>query len=175
MSISNIITKIKLKKWVKNGLKVGENFQIERDVFIDPSFPWLVTIGSNVTIAPECLILCHDGSTKKLIGYSKIGKVSIGNDVFIGAKSVVLPNVKIGNNCVIGAGSVITKDIPDGSVAVGVPARVIMTTEEYKKSNENLAENRKMFSSEYTIKGGISDEKKKEMIEILNENSSFVI
>lgn len=42
-----------------------------------------------------------------------------------------MPGVHIGKRCVIGAGSVVTKDIPDGSVAVGIPARVIMTTEEY--------------------------------------------
>ena len=62
MSISNVITRIKVKKWIKDGLSVGgeKNVKIERGVSIDPSFPWLVTIGNDVTIAPDCLILCHD-------------------------------------------------------------------------------------------------------------------
>ena len=46
---------------------MGENVKIERGVSIDPSFPWLVTIGNDVTIAPDCLILCHDGSMKLLL------------------------------------------------------------------------------------------------------------
>ena len=50
MSISNMITRIKVKKWIKDGLSVGENVKIERGVSIDPSFPWLVTIGNDVTI-----------------------------------------------------------------------------------------------------------------------------
>ncbi len=51
--------------------------------------------------------------------------IRIGNDVWIGANSVVLPGVNVGNNVVIGAGSVVTRDIPDNSVAYGVPCRVI--------------------------------------------------
>lgn len=51
--------------------------------------------------------------------------VSIGNDVWIGAGVSILPGVKIGNNCVIGAGSVVNKDIPDNSLAVGNPCKVI--------------------------------------------------
>lgn len=96
MSISNVITRIKVKKWIKDGLSVGENVKIESGVSIDPSFPWLVTIGNDVTIAPDCLILCHDGSMKTFVGNSRIGRVTIGDKVFIGAKSIILPNVTIG-------------------------------------------------------------------------------
>ncbi|HEY4083304.1 MAG TPA: DapH/DapD/GlmU-related protein [Burkholderiaceae bacterium] len=55
----------------------------------------------------------------------------IGTGSFIGTHTVILPNVSIGRHCVIGAGSVVTSDIPDNSIAVGVPARVIST---YKNS-----------------------------------------
>ena len=53
--------------------------------------------------------------------------ITIGNDVWIGGNVTVLPGVTIGNGCTIGAGSVVTSDIPDGSIAVGNPCRVIKT------------------------------------------------
>lgn len=53
------------------------------------------------------------------------GGVIIGNNVFVGSRSIILYDVNIGNNVIIGAGSVVTKDIPDGVVVAGVPARVI--------------------------------------------------
>ena len=51
--------------------------------------------------------------------------IRVGNNVWIGAQVCVLPGVSIGNNCVIGAGSVVTHDIPDNSLAVGNPCRVV--------------------------------------------------
>jgi len=57
--------------------------------------------------------------------------ITIGNDVYIGLRLIILPNVRIGNRCVIGAGSVVTKDIPDNSVFAGVPARFICSVDEY--------------------------------------------
>ena len=57
--------------------------------------------------------------------------IMVGNDVYIGIRAMILPGVTIGNRCIIGAGSVVTKDIPDNSVAAGVPARVIKSTDEY--------------------------------------------
>lgn len=106
-----------LKKLKKNGLKVGENFSMQEKCIIDKSHCWLITIGDNVTLAPRVHILAHDASTKRHLNYAKIGLVNIGNKTFIGAGSIILPNVAIGNNCIIGAGSVVTKNIPDNSVA----------------------------------------------------------
>lgn len=56
-------------------------------------------------------------------------KIHIGDDVWLGANVTILPGVRIGNNVVIGAGAVVTRDIPDDSLAVGVPARVIKELE----------------------------------------------
>lgn len=57
--------------------------------------------------------------------------MTIGNEVFVGAGSIILPGVHIGNRVIIGAGSVVTKDIPDNSVAAGNPAKVICPIDEY--------------------------------------------
>lgn len=83
------------------------------------------------------MFITHNGGTwafRDLPQFEKVikyGRIKVGAHTFIGARSVIMPGVTIGDRCVIGTGSIVTKDIPDGSVAVGIPAKVIMTTEEY--------------------------------------------
>lgn len=60
---------------------------------------------------------------------------------FVGANAIILPNTKIGSNCIIGAGSVIATDIPDNSVVVGNPCKIIGKYDEYVKKNKNLQQN----------------------------------
>ncbi len=86
-----------------------------------------ITIGSNVLFGPAVQIYAAthplDAETRKTLEFSK--PVSIGNDCWIGGGAIILPGVSIGNNCIIGAGSVVTKDIPDHSMAMGNPAKII--------------------------------------------------
>lgn len=86
-----------------------------------------VTIGNDVMFAPgvQLYTATHpiDKEQRKTLEYAK--EIKIGNDVWIGGGAIILPGITIGNNCVIGAGSVVTKDIPDNSMAVGNPAKVI--------------------------------------------------
>lgn len=107
------------------------------------SEPFMIEIGDNVHITGECQFLTHDGSTlifRKEIPSLEITKpIIIGNDVFIGYRSIILPGVKIGNRCVIGAGSVVNRDIPDNSVAVGNPCRVVKTSDELLTKLESLS------------------------------------
>nr|WP_288193368.1 sugar O-acetyltransferase [uncultured Methanobrevibacter sp.] len=91
-----------------------------------------VTIGDNVMIGPNTLITSvgHPISPKGRREHLGVtDPVTIGNDVWIGGNVTILPGVTIGDNVVIGAGAVVTKDIPDNSLAVGVPARVIKEIE----------------------------------------------
>ena len=92
---------------------------------------WLIFIGDNVTLAPYSQILADGASTYGFIKYTKISDVTIGNNVFIGAGAIILPNVKIGDNVIIGAGSVVTKDIPNNSVCAGIPCKKISDLDEY--------------------------------------------
>lgn len=101
------------------------------------SEPYLITLGNRVRLSFDVTLITHDGGTwafrdqEKYKDVIKYGKISIGDDTFVGAKSIIMPGVTIGKRCVIGAGSIVTKNIPDGMVACGVPARIIMSTEEY--------------------------------------------
>lgn len=88
--------------------------------------------------------ITHDGGTliyRQYVPDLEITKpIKLGNDIYIGNNVIILPGVTIGNNVVIGAGAVVTKDIPDNSLAVGVPARVIKSADEYfeKIQSESL-------------------------------------
>ncbi|MGO5306768.1 acyltransferase [Agathobacter sp. LCP21S3_B2] len=166
---------INLKQLEKDGFRYGRNFDIQYGVIIDPGHCWLIEIGDNVTLAPRVHILAHDASMKKFLGYTKIAPVKIGNNVFIGAGSIVLPGVTIGNNVIIGAGSVVTKSLESGNVYGGVPAKKISTIDEYLDKINNLKKNNVFFDETYII-GNISDEKKESMKKILSKNGiGFIV
>lgn len=86
-----------------------------------------VNIGSRVLFGPGAQIYAAshplDVTTRKTLEFSK--PVTIGDDCWIGGGAIICPGVTIGTGCVIGAGAVVTKDIPDYSLAVGNPAKVI--------------------------------------------------
>lgn len=140
------------------GVIIGENCHIYGS--IDYGHEYLVSMGDNVTLASGCSLLTHDGSTKKICGYSRVGRIDIGNDVFIGASSIILPNVKIGNRVIVGAGSIVTKDIPDNSVAVGNPARVVGTYDAYVEKIKKQFENLPTWNTHFSEK---TDEEKEQM------------
>ena len=85
-----------------HGFRHGKNFQYYSGNPIDSNWPWLISVGDNVMLASDVRILAHDASTGYANGYTKIGCVTIGNNVFIGADSIVLCNTKIGDNVIVG-------------------------------------------------------------------------
>ena len=151
MTIKSIINRLRgiedLPFLVKKGLTVGEDVFINFGCTIDRSFCWLVTIGNRVTLAPHVHILAHDASARRELGYTKMGKVIIGDDVFVGAGSIILPGVQIGDRVIVGAGSVVSKSIPSNSVAVGNPAKVICSYDDYMEKQKNKIESMQTFSA----------------------------
>ena len=146
------------EKLIQMGMTVGKNFSRQTGVILDPSHCWLIEIGNNVTMAPRVHVLCHDASTKQFIGYTKLGSVTIGNNVFIGAETVVLPGVTIGNNVVIGANSTVTHDVPDNCIVVGSPARVLCSIDEWISKERNLLKSSPKYGDEYTLRKSVDFE-----------------
>lgn len=140
------------ERLIKMGMTVGEHFNRLHGVILDPAHCWLIEIGDHVTMAPGVHVLCHDASTKQFLGYTKIGRVTIGNHVFVGANTVILPGVCIGNNVIIGAHSTVTRDIPDNSVVAGSPARVISSLEAYLEKEQAQMKNSVCYGEEYTLR-----------------------
>lgn len=125
----------------KKGVKIGNNCQIAKSVEFGTE-PYLVEIGNDVRLTNGVKFITHDGGIWVLrnMGLSaknadKCGRIIIKNNCNIGWDAAILPGVTIGENCIIGCNAVVTKDIPDNSVAAGVPAKVIETIDEYAKKN----------------------------------------
>jgi maltose O-acetyltransferase len=166
--LKQIVERRKLRKLINRGLKIGKGFDMF-DSHIDYSYCFLIEIGDDVTIS-HSTILAHDGATKKFIGKSRIGRVKIGNRVFIGYNSLILPNTLIGDDVIIGAGSVVTKDVPSNSVVAGVPARVIGKTSEFIARNKELMSNGLVYDIYWKDK---SKEQINEICEKLQDGYAF--
>ena len=117
--------------------EMGENCTIQKRKI--PLYPNLIRLGNNVHIASNVSFLTHDGINLLMenVGeyaseaQERVGCIEIGDNVFIGSGTHILYDTKIGNNVIISTCSVVTKDIPDNSIAAGVPARVIGSFDEY--------------------------------------------
>lgn len=159
----------------KAGLVVGKNFHMQNEVLIDRHHCWHITIGDDVTLAPRVYILAHDASTKMHLDYTRIGKVTIGNRVFIGAGSIILPGVTIGDDVIVGVGSVVNRDIPDGVIAAGNPAREIGSTAEYISRKKKELEISPRFGAEYSTALGVTDSMKREMNEKMRDGYGYIL
>ena len=131
---------VELEYRVAKGMHIGNNCHIYSSDTIDGIWPWLISIGDNVTLSTNVTILAHDASPNIVRCGTKLGKVEIGNNVFVGSGSIILCNTKIGNNVIVGAGSVVSQDLPSDGVYAGVPARRLCSIEEYREKYVKLRE-----------------------------------
>ncbi|NUQ34615.1 MAG: acyltransferase [Planctomycetaceae bacterium] len=89
------------------------------EVYLDDTFPELLTVEGNVILGVRCMLLCHDDAKRT------VAAIHIKRGAYIGAGAIVLPGVTVGESSIVGAGAVVTKDIPDGEAWAGVPARKV--------------------------------------------------
>ncbi|MGM9799257.1 MAG: acyltransferase [Muribaculaceae bacterium] len=158
---------------IKHGLTVGDNFSRQGGVKIDASYCHLITIGDDVGLAPNVILLAHDNSPKRFCGLARVGRIDIGNHVFVGAGTIILPGVKIGDNVIIGAGSVVSRDIPPNSVAVGNPAKVVKRLEEFVQKTISTAKGSPVFENNDFSTLSLTEEKRKEMKEKLSDGIGY--
>ena len=108
------------------GISIGDNSGLGVNCLVHGP----LEIGENVMMGPDVVIFTHthkyDRTDIPMCEQgSSISKVTIGNDVWIGMRAIIMPGVNIGNGVIIGAGAVVTKDVPNFAVVGGVPAKVI--------------------------------------------------
>jgi len=152
---SNALIKYLRKKGVEIGSDVGFYGDL-RNISIDITRPSLVKIGNNVKVGSPFGIITHSADLvifrekyKEIIG--ALGKVTIGNNVYIGSDVMILKGSKIGDNVIIGTKSLVTSEIPSNCVAVGIPAKKIMSLDELyeKRKKSELKEAREYALSIY--------------------------
>lgn len=138
--IGKLLLRWRLERLKRAGLQIGDGCRI----LGWPTFgsePYLISIGPRVGIASKVVFITHDGGThvfRGMPGYEsviKYGRITIHENSIIGYGVILLPGVEVGPNSIVAAGSVVTKSVPPNSLAMGVPARVFMTTDEYAKQS----------------------------------------
>lgn len=159
----------------QRGLKVGDNFFMAPGCVLDPAHCWHITIGNNVALGPQVYILTHDSIMHRFVGYGNVQNVVIGDDVTISTRAIILPGVTIGNRVMIGAGAVVTRDIPENSVAVGNPAKVIGTFDAYIEKHKQALKTKPAFDEAYLLENGVTDEMKEEMVEACRNNGGIYL
>jgi acetyltransferase-like isoleucine patch superfamily enzyme len=117
-----------IERYRESGMQIGRNVVIYDSLF-DAVYPYLITIGNHCTLT-RTEILAHDDSLVIFNGHRFVAPVTIGDHVFLGRGSIIMPGVTIGSRVIVGAGAIVTKDIPDGAVVAGNPAKVIASVDD---------------------------------------------
>ena len=146
------------------GVKIGRGCDIQKVSF--GSEPYLIEIGDHVQVTNGTKFFTHGAAwvlRGKIPNVDFFGKIKVGNNVYMGNGTMVMPGVTIGDNVIVAAGSVITKSVPDGGVVGGNPARVIGSFESFEE---------KMQSKNLGTKGLAAKEKKR--ILLASEEESFI-
>ena len=125
------------------------------EIYPDANFgsePYMIEIGNHVRINSGVQFVTHDGGVwifrqkEDTKDVDLFVRINVGNNVHIGTNSIIMPGVTIGDNVVVGCGAIVTHNIPDNSIAVGVPARVIENVEQYYSKNKEAFDFTKQLS-----------------------------
>lgn len=161
----------------KKGIKIGNRTVVfaPKSIQIDTTRPELVEIGEHVFLHRGTIIQTHDWASWCFVDKYKDfipshAKVTIGNNVWLGENVSILKGVTIGNNVIIGFGSVVTKSIPDNSVAVGCPAKVVGTIDDYYKKRKDQYIDECVEYAQCIIKSG----REPQIVDFYDDYPSFV-
>lgn len=146
--LSNINHRLYMENYIPFLRSLGINIKgaprfINYNVWFDSTDNFsLIELNDNCVVTGRTMIITHDYSifhasigcnliSKNDPEFRRTGKVIIGENAFVGADCIILPNVVVGKNAIVGAGSVVTKDVPENTIVAGNPARKIETIQEY--------------------------------------------
>ena len=136
----------RIRVLMARGLVLGKNVTISASAYIDGSYPYLIRIGDNCSLAEHVRLLAHDATTFKFInGHTRLGRIEIKDNCFIGERTIILPGVTIGPNVLVAAGSVVNRDIPPNSCVAGVPARVYAKFDQFIERHQQHMEEGSVF------------------------------
>lgn len=139
-------TRNRIARWIENGLQLGEKVSIMSSVYIDDEYSYLISIGNNCSLSHNTRILAHDATTFKFIGeHTRVERVTILDNVYVGEDVTILPGCTIGPNALIATGSLVNKNVPPNSCIAGVPARIYARFEDY------IEEQRKKLKSCHVV------------------------
>lgn len=158
---------INCEKYAKRlGVKVGNNCRLYRPSF--GSEPYLVSIGNHVLISSDVSFVTHEGAHWVLKGLDSkyndtfgFGRISIGNNVYIGERTTLLRGITVGNNVIIGCCSLVNKSLESDAVYAGVPVRKICSLDEWK--NKFVADMPSYSKKNFKVN------KKEEIIKIVDQ------
>ena len=158
---------------VAEGLELGGGTFIARDVYLDPGHPWLITIGEESVLSPGVIVMAHDASMKRHMGFTRIARVVIGKRVFVGAGAIILPGSRIGDDSIVGAGAVVRGDVPPASLVVGNPGKVVADVKAVAERHRQAATRGPTWPHEgWTVGRGITDARKRAQREALANGDS---
>ncbi|MBC7121001.1 MAG: N-acetyltransferase [Candidatus Methanosuratus sp.] len=121
-------TRIGTHSVIDGNVQIGNRNNLQTGVYIPPG----TSIGSNIFMGPFVTV-----TNDKYPPSPKVSGVTISDNAIIGCRSVLIAGIKIGEEALVGAGSVVTKDVPPRTVVLGVPARKVMTRDEYDRKQKN--------------------------------------
>ena len=120
---------LRIRLYRAMGITIGRNVFVGLDTWLDDQFPELIEIEDDVTISFRVTVVVHDDARRMEgvipgAGDGTVAPVRLKRGCYLGAGCLILPGVTVGERAVVGAGAVVTRDVPPGSEALGVPARV---------------------------------------------------
>lgn len=129
------------------GMRIGTDVVLPPSTWIDVAHCYLITIGDRARFGPQCLVLAHDAQMDEFLDAGRLGRVVVGADCRIGARTVILCNVEIGEATVVEAGSVVATSLPARSYCAGSPARVVCSIDEYGRRVQREMAGRRRYAA----------------------------
>jgi maltose O-acetyltransferase len=165
---------VRMRDLVARGLVLGKNVTIQYLAQIDDDYPYLIRIGDNCSISNYARLLAHDATTFKFTdGHTRLEKIEIKDNCFIGERAIILPGVTIGPNVLVAAGSVVNRDIPPNSCVAGVPARVYARFDDFIERHKQQIKERDVF--DYSDLGRSPDEQlRKKIWQTVQDGEAYV-